>query len=773
MVQRLYSLAGALLWLLLSFTLGCVGDSPPTTSGDRGDVTDLSSDQAQDQGSDLSTPDSTEPDGTVDLPQDPVDDPDPDQPVEDQQSDELVPIDLPPDTSLVDSDDDGILDIHEGFCFVDTDEDSTPDCLDLDSDDDGIPDEVEAGDDNLLTPPVDTDDDGTPDFQDLDSDDDGIFDEVEGTDDPDGNGVGNWRDLDSDSDGLLDSVEGTNDFDDDGIPDYLDPDSDDDCIPDWLEGVDDSDDDDILDRYDPDSDGDGHLDRDEQGTDCNLATMPVDTDEDRTPDFRDLDSDGDGLADEDETGCPASTSRTLWDSDGDTFSDMAEVAVGSNACSAASTVYDIVEFFFILPPDEEVVASGDSAMQFSTDLQQIDIHINMDTTGSMGGEIAQLKCDLTGSYSVCEAQDREASIPGGIINAIKTDVPNSAFGVSDFRDFPYSPFGSSGDYPHRLYGEGVTTTASTAQTRVNQLALGNGLDLPESGFESLYQIASGAGLSCSGASPSCNSLGDIPAYIPPTGRFGGVGFRDGSYPFVIHITDDVSHLHTHYPSSWGTHSQAQAISELISRSIRVLGVFSLGGTISARTQLEDIAIATDARVPVCAFDGVRPSGCGTTQCCTGEDGQGVAPVGGMCPLVFSVAGNGSGLGTSMVDAIRFMAENITMKVTTQVIGQYYYLTDPAETVNSACFITAVQPDRWERDSTCGPTPRIVGDHFEDVTAGTQVFFRVVAENDGCVTPRNSPMLFEATIKIWGDDLSLLDTMIATIIIPPEEPGGPK
>ena len=40
--------------------------------------------------------------------------------------------------------------------------------IDLDEDDDGIPDAVEAGDDDLFSPPVDTDGDTIPDFTALD-----------------------------------------------------------------------------------------------------------------------------------------------------------------------------------------------------------------------------------------------------------------------------------------------------------------------------------------------------------------------------------------------------------------------------------------------------------------------------------------------------------------------------------------------------------------------------------------------------------------------------
>src|SRR5262245_61479007 len=73
-----------------------------------------------------------------------------------------------------DLDGDGIVDGDEGL--TDTDGDGTPDVQDLDSDGDGIPDQVEAGDDDVCTPPIDSDGDGTPDFQDTDSDNNSIAD---------------------------------------------------------------------------------------------------------------------------------------------------------------------------------------------------------------------------------------------------------------------------------------------------------------------------------------------------------------------------------------------------------------------------------------------------------------------------------------------------------------------------------------------------------------------------------------------------------------------
>jgi len=110
-----------------------------------------------------------------------------------------------------DSDDDTILDGHEGT--DDADGDGLPNFRDLDSDDDGAPDAVEAGDAELSTPPAVCEleidpstgrltGDGYPDYLDPDSDNDGLGDGDEhllGT---------NPCSADSDGDGFDDLAEG-------------------------------------------------------------------------------------------------------------------------------------------------------------------------------------------------------------------------------------------------------------------------------------------------------------------------------------------------------------------------------------------------------------------------------------------------------------------------------------------------------------------------------------------------------------------------------------
>jgi hypothetical protein len=117
---------------------------------------------------------------------------------------------------LTDLDGDTIGDYDEtSITGRDTDGDGVPDYLDLDSDGDGLADADEAGDAEVITPPVDSDGDATPDFRDLDSDNDGTIDADErvlGTDP---------TDADTDGDGETDTTEIA------GGTDPLDPDS---CI---------------------------------------------------------------------------------------------------------------------------------------------------------------------------------------------------------------------------------------------------------------------------------------------------------------------------------------------------------------------------------------------------------------------------------------------------------------------------------------------------------------------------------------------------------------
>ena len=163
-----------------------------------------------------------------------------------------------PDYVDTDSDGNGYTDTEDGT--ADHDFDGVPDYADLDDDGDFVRDRDKLS--GILRPPMDTDGDGRPNYRDTDSDDDLILDGDEFGADTDGDGLFDQEDLDSDNDGIPDRVEAGDDdlysppvdSDLDGIPDFQDTDSDNDGLSDRLEerlGTD---------RTRADSDGDGVTD---------------------------------------------------------------------------------------------------------------------------------------------------------------------------------------------------------------------------------------------------------------------------------------------------------------------------------------------------------------------------------------------------------------------------------------------------------------------------------------------------------------------------------
>ncbi len=645
-----------------------------------------------------------------------------------------------------DTDGDNISDFDEGNGSVDTDGDGFRDNNDLDSDGDGIPDAVEAGDADLLTEPADTDGDGVYNFRDRDSDGDGIPDSVEGISDGDGDGLPNFMDTDSDGDFVPDSVEGTRNTDADLWPDYIDTDSDNDGILDAHELFADSDLDGIPNRLDYDSDNDGSPDSVEAG-DSDPETYPIDTDGDGLPDYIDTDSDGDGLPDTFELGCPTGSDRLDPDSDNDGYSDLAEVLVGSNPCTFTNPVQfrEFTDFFFILPAFDP---AQEAPLEFSSDIQQADVAIAMDTTGSMGGEINNLRSSFSSIFTAMNAQ-----------------FENIGFAVSTFDDFLCGGHGSGQDRPFILR-QRVTTNTARAQAVMNAIPLHSGADVNESGYESMYQVATGAGVN--GCSTS------VPAFNPASGRvagvadgtIGGVGFRDNSFPILVHVTDAPSHEGTTYGSFAAT--RAEAVAALNSIKARFIGVAS--GS-SPRGQLESVANATGGVVPTCAWDGARPASCGSSQCCTGINGSGRGSSGGMCPLVFDIDSGGGGLGTAIVTAIRALVNTTSFTVSTRIRRDNDEFIRTG--VDSGCFIQSVTPADFRTTGSCTTTPFPAdlspvdgnNDSFRNVTPGTQLFFDVVAENNGCVLETDQPQAFSAFIDVIGDDLTVLDTQLVTIIVP--------
>ncbi len=152
----------------------------------------------------------------------------------------------------------------------------------------------------------------------------------------------------------------------------------------------------------------------------------------------------------------------------------------------------------VVPPEE--AAAGCSThvtpgtlgrIELQTQVRDVDVHFGLDTTGSMSGALSNLQTNLSTTI-----------VPG-----VRAMLPTAEFGVSTFDDFPYDAFGAGPDMPFILH-QRVTANVPLVQTALTGIELHNGNDWPESGLESLYQIATGDGVSWASAGPTPEVCGN-------------------------------------------------------------------------------------------------------------------------------------------------------------------------------------------------------------------------------------------------------------------------
>lgn len=434
------------------------------------------------------------------------------------------------------------------------------------------------------------------------------------------------------------------------------------------------------------------------------------------------------------------------------------------------------DFFFVLPY-EDPTGPATKPLDFGTQVPSLDVFFLMDTTGSMFGEITNLKNAVTGTI-----------VPG-----VQAQIPNTQFGAGAFEDFPVLPYGSlagadcgrgglpTPDQPFHLF-QTITNNTTALQAGVNQFStatgpIGCGQDWPEAQIEALYQIATGQGLT--GPGPT-----NVPAH---TGGVGGVGFRPETMPVVVTITDAMFHApgetatcSTDSVNYGGTvaavaHSRAQAKTALNNICARAVGVASieptLPATCSGQTDLEDFATATGARVPPSAWDvPARPAGCAAGQCCTNTNGTGRAPdANGLCPLVFKTDQNGTGLGNHIVTGLKMLTRFATFGVTSERQGAAADVDGnplPASRT-TADFIKSVTPTGFmlPPPPPTIPPPTFNATDFFGVTPGTRVQFDVKAHND-FVPQTAQPQVFRAVIRVLAGGCTALDQREVLILVPP-------
>jgi hypothetical protein len=452
------------------------------------------------------------------------------------------------------------------------------------------------------------------------------------------------------------------------------------------------------------------------------------------------------------------------------------------------------DFFFVLPYADSV--HQDKPLDFSTAIPALDVFFLMDNTNSMQNEISSLQTAMT-----------------GVMTSITATVPNTEFGVGALEDFPvtvgaeeygevwgtgictgtlpYSaaPGDGTDDQPFKLW-QTITSNAADVVTAIDGLthkSVGSGAyqletngcggDLPEAGFEAVYQTATGAGL----AGPS-------PTNVPAT----PVGFRAGSMPVIVSLSDAVSHgtdetvscaigsdgedgpSILNYAGSVAAvaHSREQtatAVEGICGRFVGIAPVKQCDG----EEYMTYLSTQTGARVPPGAWDvGTRPTGCGSAQCCTGQSGSGMAPdADGLCPLVFRVTTGGAGVSSGVTTGIEMLARFAQFDVPTQETGAMTDIYGNAlpNGHSTADFIKSVMPSSYVLPPPPPnvPPPTIDANNiqFDGVTPGTQVTFTVDAYND-FVPETDQAQIFEATISVLAGGCNVLDQRTVLVLVPP-------
>jgi len=633
----------------------------------------------------------------------------------------------PPPPPITDTDGDRISDHDEGAATaVDTDHDGRPDYLDDDSDGDGLLDAVEAGDERADSAPVDSDVDGTPDFRDLDSDGNRRDDATDGSGDTDGDGRLDFADVDDDGDGIRDLDElgpdpaAPVDTDGDHTADFRDADSDNDTVLDAAEGGADFDSDGVGNFRDLDADGDCRPDRLEAG-----GNPPRDTDGDGRFDFLDRDSDDDGLADRvEDPDCSGTrggdeTDATRADTDGDGVTDLIETEAGTDPNAAADNPQAHGDFVFV-EPYQAPQTPRDDDLDFTTRLQNVDVYILVDRSGSMGDETSSIQRNLAGVIDRLQCPPMGSGSPSTCIADLWAGVGGIGYRAAQ----PFVHYRDIQPDPSAVTIPGVPGTGTTLET----LTFGVWAAMTASG------TAQATGCSFSSTVTERGSCSNSPAAAAGFTGYGYPCFREGALPVILLATDEppLTANDTYVCPTWTTTQSA-----LASRHGKVVGVYGSGTTDVTREDLRTMARDTGA----------------------------VDAAHGNAPLVFD--GADAGASTAIEDGIRALANGIPLDMVARPTD------DSGDSVDAvAAFVDHLETLQGGSPSCASGLTDVDsnGDGFRDrfvgVRAGTPVCWKLASKPNTTVPATDRPQLFRATIDVYGDGITRLDSRRVFFLVPP-------
>lgn len=383
-------------------------------------------------------------------------------------------------------------------------------------------------------------------------------------------------------------------------------------------------------------------------------------------------------------------------------------------------------------------ASMDAAVDASTDgavdaeVPCIDVpfdggpvEVSLSTQAEIGRADVVFVVDATASMRD-EIDTIRSRLQNQLAPAIRDAIPDSQIGVVSFQDFPVDGYGDprAGDLPFRLMTP-VTVDVAQVQSAVGRIAVGDGVDPPESQVEALYQLATGEGFPrFVDPSPGC-----------PSGGNGYACLRTDALPVALLFTDAEFHNGPRGTNRYDTrdfttppHDYTDMVAAVDRLGMRVIG---FGSGMGDRGDLRDMReLARDTG----ALD---------------RDGQ---------PLVFDIGTQGERLGTNVVNAIRTFASDAVFDVDVRLRDPL-----PGDGVDVTAFVDRVVPLRAEPPDGVGFIDTAAG-VFRDVQAGTRVVYQLVLRNDA-VVPGPEPQSFKLTIVFRADGRATVAVRTVELIIP--------
>lgn len=367
---------------------------------------------------------------------------------------------------------------------------------------------------------------------------------------------------------------------------------------------------------------------------------------------------------------------------------------------------------------EVPIEEGEVTAEFDlpASLAVVDIMFLIDSTGSMTDEIDAVRRRL-----------REVVVPG-----VREVIPDAAFGVALFGEFPIAPHGPGRISAYELRTP-ITTDVATVESALDETPTWGNFDDPEAAIEGLHQVATGAGYG-SAADP-----GFIPSSLGcPSGGAGGVCFRTDALPIVMLITDAPMHNGPPGVAPMATYDFTPA-------------PHGYAETVDAVNAL-DILV-----VPLAASDPRRPPPHEHLRALARDtnslDGAGN-------PLLFDIGGRGDRIGEEIVSAVQFVASEVPLDVDSIVEDI------PGDEVDASLVLRGM---RAVRADPADNVDRIEGDSFFGVVPGTQLTFAVLVDASG-LEPSVTRREFPARVVFRASGRSRLEVREILIVVPGEDGG---